>query len=98
MAPLSDAEVAKLAKQRVSFKVHATVYVLVNLFLAIIWALTSGGVMPTFVDGARSYYWPVWTHLGWGLGLAIHGYFAIGPGQGMQEREERKIRQQLGKS
>jgi hypothetical protein len=92
---LSDEEVAKLAKQRVSFKVHATVYVLVNLFLAAIWALTSGRGLPNFMDNSPSYYWPVWTHLGWGLGLAIHGYFAIGAGQGMQAREEKKIREEM---
>lgn len=92
---LSDEEIAKLAKARVGFKVHAMVYVLVNLFLAGIWFLTAGGNMPTLRDDHMSYYWPVWTHLGWGLGLAIHGFMTVGPGQNMQMREEQRIRQQL---
>ncbi|MEA3142989.1 MAG: hypothetical protein QOG31_313 [Thermoplasmata archaeon] len=92
---LSDDEIAKLAKQRVGFKVHAMVYVLVNVFLAGVWFVASGGSRPTFDDAGNGYYWPIWTHLGWGLGLAIHGFMAIGPGQTMQAREEQRIREQL---
>ena len=43
-----------------ALKIHATVYVAVNLFLIAIWALTGGG-----------YFWPIWPLLGWGLGLAL---------------------------
>ncbi|MFO1535792.1 MAG: 2TM domain-containing protein [Thermoplasmatota archaeon] len=91
---LSDGEITRLAKQRVGFKVHAMVYVLVNLFLAGLWLLKSDTHVPTFRDSSGSYYWPVWTHLGWGLGLAIHGFMAVGPGQNLQAREEQRIREQ----
>jgi class 3 adenylate cyclase len=47
---------------RQSFKIHLTVYLLVNLFLIGIWAASGGG-----------YFWPVWPILGWGLGVALHG-------------------------
>ncbi|HZO60127.1 MAG TPA: adenylate/guanylate cyclase domain-containing protein [Solirubrobacterales bacterium] len=46
---------------RQSFKVHLTFYLLVNVFLIGIWAVSGGG-----------YFWPVWSLLGWGLGLAAH--------------------------
>ena len=47
---------------RQSFKIHLTFYVLVNLFLIGVWAASGGG-----------YFWPVWSILGWGLGVAAHG-------------------------
>jgi class 3 adenylate cyclase len=47
---------------RQSFKIHLTVYLLVNLFLIGIWAASGGG-----------YFWPVWPILGWGIGVALHG-------------------------
>ncbi|MDJ0954415.1 MAG: 2TM domain-containing protein [Acidimicrobiia bacterium] len=40
---------------------HFAVYLVVNAFLVLIWALTSGG-----------YFWPVWPILGWGIGVAAH--------------------------
>lgn len=52
------------ADARLGFRIHAFVYVAVNLFLALVWALTSDGftVMPWFL-------FPVG---GWGIGLAAH--------------------------
>ena len=45
-----------------SFKIHLTVYLLVNVFLIGVWAASGGG-----------YFWPIWPVLGWGLALALHG-------------------------
>jgi hypothetical protein len=99
MAALTDEQVTKMAKARVGFKVHLMVYVLVNLFLMAIWMVSGGmGWMhDRAAAGDPSSYWPMWTHLGWGLGLAIHGFMVYGPGNNMQAREEAKIRQQMGK-
>ena len=44
-----------------SFKIHLTIYLLVNLLLIGIWAASGGG-----------YFWPVWVILGWGIGIAAH--------------------------
>jgi class 3 adenylate cyclase len=46
---------------RASVKIHATVYALVNLMLIAIWALAGGGE-----------FWPIWSILGWGVGLGTH--------------------------
>jgi class 3 adenylate cyclase len=46
---------------RASVKIHTTIFVLVNVMLIAIWALTGGG-----------YFWPVWSILGWGVGLGAH--------------------------
>lgn len=44
-----------------SVRIHATIYVLVNVMLIAIWAVSGGG-----------YFWPIWPILGWGVGLGGH--------------------------
>jgi eukaryotic-like serine/threonine-protein kinase len=46
---------------RQSLKIHATIYLLVNVLLTGIWAASGGG-----------YFWPIWPILGWGIGVACH--------------------------
>ena len=94
MAPTDD-EIRKMAKARVAFKTHAVAYVAVNVLLALIWWITSPrGSVPGFATG--TYYWPVWTHLGWGLGLALHGFFTYGVPADWEAREEAKLREKYG--
>ena len=45
-----------------AFIEHARAYVLVNLLLVAIWAMTMFG----------GYFWPMWPMLGWGVGLVAH--------------------------
>lgn len=100
-APLTDEQITKMAKARVAFKMHAIVYVCVNVFLMAIWMITGGADemhRAMWSDGwSPGYYWPIWTHLGWGLGLAIHGFTTYGPGSNMLQREEEKLRRDFGK-
>ena len=52
----------KVAKgQRLGFRIHATVFVAVQLMLVAIWALTGGGEP-----------WFLYALTGWGVGLAAH--------------------------
>lgn len=79
------------AKKRVQairgFYIHATVYVLVNAFLAILNYVT----LPTV-------FWSIWPILGWGLGLAIHAITVFGfSGLWGPEWEERKIKELMQK-
>jgi hypothetical protein len=98
-APLTDEQITKMAKVRVAFKMHLIVYVAVNLFLAAVWYVTSEGDGLTLTEErGDAYYWPIWTHLGWGLGLAIHGFTTYGPGSNMLAKEEEKLRRGMGKS
>lgn len=96
-APLTDEQITKMAKARVGFKTHALVFVLVNLFLMAIWMMGNAGDWMTGDHGMDGSYWPMWTHLGWGLGLAIHGFTVYGPGNNMLAREEERIRRQMGR-
>ena len=98
MADYTDQQILRMAKARVAFKMHLIVYICVNLFLAAVYIVTSDGD-PILADGgAGAYYWPIWTHLGWGLGLAIHGFTTYGPASNMLQREEDKLRRELGKT
>ena len=59
---LQDLAVKRI-KDRRDFQVHLVVYVVVNLFLWGLWAITSG---------LDSYPWPVWVTLGWGIGVVLN--------------------------
>jgi hypothetical protein len=50
-------------KAKRDFKAHCVVYVMVNLLLVVIWAVTGPG-----------YFWPIWPIAGWGIGLAMIGW------------------------
>lgn len=52
----------KQAKKRAGFKWSLLMYVSVNLMLIGMWY---------FTGGFNSYFWPVWSMLGWGLGIVI---------------------------
>jgi hypothetical protein len=79
----------RLARRRAGAKmgwyIHATVYVLVNLFLVIL-------------ATSRGQDWAMYPLLGWGLGLLIHGavVFFVAPGGNfydrLLERERKALR------
>lgn len=56
------------AKSRVDFKSHLVTYIFVNAFLWALWYFTSfrGDETPD------RFPWPMWTTMGWGLGLLLH--------------------------
>lgn len=62
---MSEEEIYEEAKKRVKakkdFYVHLAVYICVNTFLIIIWAVTSGG-----------FPWFLFPLGGWGIGLTFH--------------------------
>lgn len=67
--PIDDHELTPRARRRVAmrmgFYTHALVFVLVNLGLFALNAMTGG------------YRWSFWPLSGWGIGLAIHGIVAF---------------------
>ena len=66
-APAPPARRLRTKPQR-DFARHLVIYLLVNVFLVLVWAVSGGG-----------YFWPVWVVLGWGLAIAIHATRAYGP-------------------
>ncbi len=74
-------DLKRIARRRVKAKIglyiHATVYVAVNTFLALVQSQTT-----------PSYHWALWPAAGWGLGLAIHAAVVLLASSGMRERME----------
>jgi 2TM domain len=54
-------------KKKQQFRTSLIAYVLVNLLLVGIWAISGAG-----------YFWPIWVIGGWGLGLAFQAYDTYG--------------------
>jgi len=90
MTPLSNEEIERLAHKHAGAKlgwyIHATVYVLVNLF-----------IFAAAYFGLRERPWNPYATLGWGLGLALHGVsvFVLGKGSGLRERLVQQERERL---
>lgn len=45
------------------FYTDVLIYVIVNIGLVLIWAISGGG-----------YFWPIWVIIGWGIGLGVHAF------------------------
>jgi len=89
---MTEAEIYEEAKKRVKAKkdlyVHIAVYICVNAFLIVIWAVTSGG-----------FPWFVFPLGGWGIGLIFHILDVLvwqrKSDRSAIEREAEKIRKDL---
>jgi hypothetical protein len=74
-------DMKRIARRRVSARIglyiHATVYIVVNGFLALVQSQTTPGIL-----------WSLWPLAGWGVGLAIHGAVVLLGQSGLRERME----------
>lgn len=74
-------DLKRIARRRVSARIglaiHATVYVAVNGFLALVQS-----------QATPQHAWALWPAAGWGLGLAIHAAMVLLGASGMRERME----------
>jgi len=74
-------DLKRIARRRVRAKIglyiHATVYVVVNAFLALVQS-----------QATPQYAWALWPAAGWGLGLAIHAAVVLLADSGVRERME----------
>ena len=78
-----DAAIKRIKDKR-DFKTHAVSYVVVNLFLIGVWAVSGGG-----------YFWPGWVMAGWGIGLVLHGWQTY---RGERPITEEDIQREIGDS
>jgi 2TM domain-containing protein len=60
---LRERAIRRLKKRR-DFMGHLLVYVLVNSFIVLIWAMT----------GADGFFWPIFPIVGWGIGVVMNGW------------------------
>lgn len=89
MTSTHDDDLERLARKRAAMRLgwwtHATVFILVNMFLVGL-SLMSGRT------------WAIYPFLGWGLGLAIHGavvLLALPGGSSVMERLVQQERRRL---
>jgi uncharacterized membrane protein len=54
-------------KQKRDFKTHLLIYVTVNTFLVVIWAVTGA-----------DFFWPIFPILGWGIGVVANAWDVYG--------------------
>ena len=81
-----DPELWEIAQRRASFKTHALTYLIINCFLWGLWFFNEK-------HHGTGYPWPIWTTLGWGVGLAFHFAGAyIFPKANSVEREYQKLK------
>ena len=76
-----DAAIKRIKYKR-DFKTHVVSYVVVNLFLVGVWAVSGGG-----------YFWPGWVMAGWGIGLVLHGWQTY---RGERPITEEDIQREMG--
>jgi len=67
-----DKQLWRIAKKRAGFKKQLASYIIVNGFLWALWWITQG--RDDVDDGGMP--WPIWSTLGWGIGLAYSYYSA----------------------
>ena len=63
------AQAVKQLKKKSDFRTHVLIYVLVNAFLVVIWAVTSAG-----------FFWPVFPMVGWGIAVVANAWDVYGGG------------------
>jgi hypothetical protein len=61
-----DPQLWMLARRRAGFKRLLASYIIINIFLWVLWALTGSDR-----DGS-GIPWPAWTTFGWGIGVLFH--------------------------
>jgi uncharacterized membrane protein len=90
---MSEEEVYRIARKRVeekkSFYIHFAVYVVVNIMLIIIWAVTGAG-----------FPWFIFPLVGWGIGVLFHflGVFVFSKQSGWERKAVEKEAENLRKS
>ena len=75
-----DRAAAQLKKRR-DFHGHLLVYVLVNAFFVVIWA----------VIGVHGFFWPVFPIVGWGIGVVMNAWDVYRSA----EPDENRIRREM---
>jgi hypothetical protein len=65
---LRSQAVERLRKKR-DFKAHVLIYLLVNAFLVVIWAVSRDG---------DEFFWPIFVIVGWGIGVVANAWDVYG--------------------
>ena len=76
------AQAVKRIEAKRAFLTHLIIYVVINLFLWLVWAL-----------GDRGFPWPIFVTFGWGIGLATNAWAVYGVAKPITDDEiQREMR------
>jgi hypothetical protein len=88
--------VEKRIKQRNEFYSHLVIYIAVNLMLWVIWGLSDDSRLFEFgFGGFDDVPWPIFSTLGWGLGVLIHGLSVYFNSPGRADAHERMVQREV---
>ena len=87
----SDEKLYEEAEARVGFRRHFAIYIIINLAIWAFWYFTRA------IDGNYDGYWPAYTTLGWGIGVAAH-FIGIYQTQDAVEKEFQKLKDKQSRS
>jgi hypothetical protein len=72
----------KRIRDKNAFMLHLVAYLVINTAFVVVWAMSGVG-----------YFWPIFAMVGWGAGVAIHGYCVYGGNSKMTETQiEREMK------
>jgi hypothetical protein len=81
-----DPEIWKSAQERAGFKMHVTIFFIVNAFFWVVWAFIG-----YIYDWEYDHPWPLYPMLLWGLGLLLHYLFVYKWKKKITVREYEKL-------
>lgn len=70
-------------KKKHDFHIHLAIYLVVNAFLVVVWAMTTA-----------AFFWPIFPIVGWGIGVMANAWDAYGgdaPSERQINREMEKL-------
>lgn len=91
----------EIAQKRAGFKSHLVTYIIINAFLWAVWFMSSSHHEDFSFSNISwgNFPWPLWSTLGWGVGLAFHFAGAyIFPRANSVESEYEKLKNQQKKN
>ncbi len=81
----------KRIKEKNSFKIHLFIYLVINAMFVVMWGISHSAI--TVSPGLpTTYFWPIFPIVGWGVGLAIHGYNVYRGNHYTEEQIQREMK------
>lgn len=74
-------QATKRIRDKNAFKLHLVAYLVINALFVVLWALSGIG-----------YFWPIFPIVGWGAGVAVHGYCVYGGNKVTEAQIERDMK------
>lgn len=85
---LSDEELWRIAVKRARFQRHLVTYFIINGLLWVIWWIKAGRF-----GYDMGFPWPLWSMLGWGIGIVFQYMEAYGGGKkNLADKEFQKLK------